>query len=450
MGAYEDVPILQEKTSGAGKAWANLAATAGVNLAEGLLARKKNIEDTLKAENERYTKLRRIDIEAEQLARTNSKAFGEKVNGSAEVQKQWRDRVTNANLQLSKYRRRLADKTLTMTDEELTIAQTEMAKYQKVMDSAEASMQNSNELFQVIEERTKLGDMPMQGKIDNLNPRNNNAFAALLILNGKGEKGSSVTLDEHDLNIYHFVSVEDGKEVKFKINVSEPNNLATVPDSDREVKAKFGQAFILDTGVVHPDYVYMSKDGVTPLKQRYFETSGNTANIVTSTPIKEKELMDQAADLSVPIFHGYTGEQKVSAMKTVMKDLFTKNKNGKYLSAALTDNQKELIKKYRLDEVKYPEEGEELDWSEDKLAAATQLFGRHYAYNMLGKARAAVSKSSVTIKNLPPEIKRTVIKVDDTYGLMELNKETNAQSWKEITATQYHQEVKAGTYKIEE
>ena len=57
MGAYENPPPIQFRTTGAGAAWANAAASIGKNIGNAVVERKKYLDAKLEKENKEMLQL---------------------------------------------------------------------------------------------------------------------------------------------------------------------------------------------------------------------------------------------------------------------------------------------------------------------------------------------------------------------------------------------------------
>ena len=400
MGAYENVPILQEKTSSAGQAWAEVATTAGVNIAKGIIAREENIRKRKEEENlEGLEEMKNLSTSTADATKWQKKlrALQEGKAGATIVNEKFSNTILEAKIQILNIPKQIKN---AKSKEEIQVLEKELAHYQGLMDSSLDYLKMNNTFYGGIAEAVQIakdGKGTLEGQWDEMDSRNNELIRAARIMQGEGNKGDTFEEIQEDGKRYHLFKWTDGegKEQELRIDLSNPPEIRYTPKTQDQVDKTIQAMGVLNKidGQIVASNKYQpgGEDGKPQVSERTVRGKDGTLNKITTKVIDEAQLASDVVNAVTPIFRELSDDQKVSVMKNSLGGLYAVGTDGKHTNTWLTDDLKEMMKKTNLESFVY---GQELTSEQRQLSTA--LFGAKHAYETLQKYKEAIGQTKIT------------------------------------------------------
>ncbi len=458
MGAYENVPILKETTSAAGQAWANAAASAGANIARGIIARRENIRKRQEEENakglENMRALATSKFETEQWGQKVEKQVAEA--GMKTMTEGLRSSIMEAKLQVVNIPKTIKN----ASAEEIPALEEKMAHYQGLLNNSLEYISKVNSTYG--EWRTDIdiaadSEGDIGGEWDQYNVHNNKISRAVRIMEGKGEKDDKFEEVLKDGKRYQkFTWTEDGETKTLTIDPTNPPEVEYVPDVHKQIDKVIGEAgFVAQVDgkdVPNDKYMLKSIDGQSLESKRTATAADGTVNTIISKEIDKESLVRDAVHVASPIFTNLEPNQKISVMKNQLAHLYIKGANGKFLNTWLPEELQAKMKKHTLKSFTYSESGE-MTMTPEQEEFASELFASKYANETLQKYKSAVGETKVSSKkprqggNSPGKQIAKISEIEGGYIIKYTDGSytTSATIPKGQTVTEEEEEVGEGT-----
>lgn len=320
MGAYENPPPINFRTTSAGAAWANAAAGIGKNIGNAIIERRKYLDAKLEKENKEMLDLTRRRNELTAQGAEKLKANLEKMPGLDEEFKQAYIKEFNQGWQV--YTR-----AQTSTDlDEIESLQPQLKKFNHFKSVSGDQIQNANNYS--IKMATFVDEIQTDGPgvpntVDLYYAGNNNLMKAANIETGgitEGESREVIINDKGDAVMrYTFVN-EDGKSETFDLNTAELDldNVLKVPDYNSKVEGTIANTGIFnEDGSINPSYAPLDENN-QPELETVTEIVGGK-KITTTTQIVDTEgIIQQYTDAGMNAMGDMTHAQKVSIWKNTI------------------------------------------------------------------------------------------------------------------------------------
>jgi len=450
MGAYENVPILHEGTSAAGKAWAEVASTAGVALAEGIVARDKAIREAEEKENKRLVDIQRDVVLSEVVT---GKEVTETVKKAGKgLQFNFAELIKNSVARRHYIKNALENKDFTLSSGDVAELSAEHERHTQTLAEGKDAIEKVNNWAGEVGGHVETGVSGTEGYADTLNPNNNDSIAAWHAINQSGTPGDRATFGKSLYEIVVTTSLGGGPQRQIIINTRNPSPISTIPESSKDIDAALGGTIFTkvdNNTVLNPRFINQAKEGEIAKKNQYTEPSpdGESVNIITTTPIKKDEIIDAVANVGISIYNGYTYEQQVAAIKNTCRDMYVKNRKGDFIHPALTEALKKDMETHTLESFKYPERGSQEGMGDEQKIFALKLFGRLFGHRKMVEAQGLVGKDTVTVKKPPPNISRAVTNHGDSYIVWTRNLDTGKEETPKIVTKEQAEQYALRGYK---
>ena len=320
MGAYENPPPINFRTTGAGAAWANAAAGIGKNIGNAIIERRKYLDAKLEKENKEMLDLTRrrnaLTAQGAEKLKTNL----EKMKGLDEEFKQAYIKEFNQGWQI--YTR-----AQTSTDlDEIESLQPQLKRFNHFQAVSGDQIQNANDYS--IKMATFIDEIQTDGPgvpntVDLYYAGNNNLMKAANIETGgitEGESREVIINDKGDAVMrYTFVN-EDGKSETFDLNTAELDldTVLKVPDYNNKVEGTIANTGIFnEDGTINPSYAPLDDNNQPKLETTTEIVDGK--KITTQTQVVNTEGIIQAyTDAGMGAMEDMTHAQKVSIWKNTI------------------------------------------------------------------------------------------------------------------------------------
>jgi len=403
MGAYENVPILHEGTSAAGQAWANAAASAGANIAKGIIARRENIRKRQEEENakglENMRALATSKIETEQWRQKIEKQLTPA--GMTTMTEGFKNSIMEAKLQVVNIPKMIKNATAA----EIPALEEAMAHYQGLLSSSMEYITAANSTYGGWRQAIDIAadsEGNIGGEWDQYNVHNNKISRAVRIMEGKGEKNDKFEEVLKDGKRYHkFTWTEDGEAKTLIVDPTDPPEVEYVPDVQKQIDKVIGEAgFVAQVDgkdVPNDKYILKSADGKSLESKRTATAADGTVNTIISKEIDEFSLVRDAVHVASPIFTDLEPNQKISVMKNQLAHLYIKGADGEFLNTWLPEELQAKMKKHTLKSFTYSESGE-MTMTPEQEEFASELFASKYANETLQKYKSAIGETKVSSK----------------------------------------------------
>jgi len=320
MGAYENPPPIQFRTTSAGAAWANAAAGIGKNIGNAIIERRKYLDAKLEKENKEMLQLTRQRNALTAQGAEKLKANLEKMPGLDEEFKQAYIKEFNQGWQV--YTR-----AQTSTDlNEIESLQPQLKKFNHFKSVSGDQIQNANNYS--IKMATFVDEIQTDGPgvpntVDLYYAGNNNLMKAANIETGgitEGEGREVIINDKGDAVMrYTFVN-EDGKSETFDLNTAELDldNVLKVPDYNSKVDGTIANTGIFnEDGSINPSYAPLD-DNNQPKLETTTEIVDGKKIITTSQVVNTEGIIQQYTDAGMNAMQDMTHAQKVSIWKNTI------------------------------------------------------------------------------------------------------------------------------------
>jgi hypothetical protein len=320
MGAYENPPPIQFRTTSAGAAWANAAAGIGKNIGNAIIERRKYLDEKLEKENEEMLKLTRRRNALTADGADKLKANLEKMPGLDEEFKQAYIKEFNQGWQV--YTR-----AQTSTDlEEIESLQPQLKKFNHFKSVSADQIQKANDYS--IKMATFIDEIQTDGPgvpntVDLYYKGNNNLMKAANIETGgitEGESREVIINDKGDSVMrYTFVN-EDGKSETFDLNTAELDldNVLKVPNFNSKVDGTIANTGIFnEDGSINPSYAPLD-DNNQPKLETTTELVDGKRIITTNQVVNTEGIIKQYTDAGMGAMQNMTHAQKVSIWKNTI------------------------------------------------------------------------------------------------------------------------------------
>ena len=320
MGAYENPPPINFRTTGAGAAWANAAASIGKNIGNAVVERKKYLDEKLEKENKEMLDLvkQRNTLAAQGAEKLKSNL--EKMEGLDEEFKKAYIKEFNQGWQV--YTR-----SQTSTDlEEIESLQPQLKKFNHFKAVSGDQIKNANDYS--IKMATFIDQIATDGPgvpntVDLYYAGNNNLMKAANIETGgitEGESREVIINDKGDAVMrYTFVN-ENGKSETFDLNTSELDldNVLQVPDYNNKVEGTIANTGIFnEDGTINPSYAPLDENG-QPELETVTEIIDGKKITTTSQVVNTEGIIQQYTDAGMNAMQDMTHAQKVSIWKNTI------------------------------------------------------------------------------------------------------------------------------------
>jgi len=320
MGAYENPPPIQFRTTGAGAAWANAAASIGKNIGNAVVERKKYLDAKLEKENKEMLQLAKQRNALAAQGAEKLKSNLEKMKGLDEEFRQAYIKEFNEGWQV--YTR-----SQTSTDlEEIESLQPQLKRFNHFQSVSGDQIQNANEY--TIKMAKFIDQIAIDGPgvpntVDLYYKGNNNLMKAANIETGgitEGESREVIINDKGDAVMrYTFVN-EDGKSETFDLNTAELDldNVLQVPDYNNKVEGTIANTGIFnEDGSINPSYAPLDENN-QPKLQTTTEIVDGKKIITTSQIVNTEGIIQQYTDAGMNAMRDMTHAQKVSIWKNTI------------------------------------------------------------------------------------------------------------------------------------
>ena len=320
MGAYENPPPIQFRTTSAGAAWANAAAGIGKNIGNAIIERRKYLDEKLEKENKEMLDLTRRRNFLTAQGADKLKANLEKMPGLDEEFKQAYIKEFNQGWQV--YTR-----SQTSTDlEEIESLQPQLKKFNHFKSVSADQIQNANNYS--IKMATFIDEIQTDGPgvpntVDLYYKGNNNLMKAANIETGgitEGESREVIVNDKGDAVMrYTFVN-EDGKSETFDLNTAELDldTVLKVPQYNNKVEGIIAKTGIFnEDGSINPSYAPLD-DNNQPKLETTTEIVDGKRIITTNQVVNTEGIIQQYTDAGMNSMRDMTHAQKVSIWKNTI------------------------------------------------------------------------------------------------------------------------------------
>lgn len=320
MGAYENPPPIQFRTTGAGAAWANAAASIGKNIGNAVVERKKYLDAKLEKENKEMLQLaKQRNVLAAQGA--------EKLKSNLEKMKGLDEEFRQAYIKEFNEGWKVYTRSQTSTDlEEIESLQPQLKKFNHFQSVSGDQIQNANEY--TIKMAKFIDQIAIDGPgvpntVDLYYKGNNNLMKAANIETGgitEGESREVIVNDKGNAVMrYTFVN-EDGKSETFDLDTSELDldNVLQVPDYNSKVEGTIANTGIFnEDGSINPSYAPLEENGQPKLEVKSEIVDGK--KITTQNQVVNTEgIIQQYTDAGMNAMQDMTHAQKVSIWKNTI------------------------------------------------------------------------------------------------------------------------------------
>lgn len=320
MGAYENPPPIQFRTTSAGAAWANAAAGIGKNIGNAIIERRRYLDEKLEKENEEMLNLTRARNTLTAEGADKLKANLEKMPGLDEEFKQAYIKEFNQGWQV--YTR-----SQTSTDlEEIESLQPQLKKFNHFKSVSADQIQNANDYS--IKMATFIDEIQTDGPgvpntVDLYYKGNNNLMKAANIETGgitEGESREVIINDKGDAVMrYTFVN-KDGKSENFDLNTAELDldKVLKVPQYNNKVEGVISKTGIFnEDGSINPSYAPLD-DNNQPKLETTTEIVDGKKIITTNQVVNTEGIIQQYTDAGMGAMQDMTHAQKVSIWKNTI------------------------------------------------------------------------------------------------------------------------------------
>ena len=320
MGAYENPPPINFRTTSAGAAWANAAAGIGKNIGNAVIERRKYLAAKLEKENKEMLELTRQRNALTAQGAEKLKANLEKMPKLDEEFKQAYIKEFNQGWQV--YTR-----AQTSTDlDEIESLQPQLKKFNHFKSVSGDQIQNANDYS--IKMATFVDEIQTDGPgvpntVDLYYKGNNNLMKAANIETGgitEGESREVIINDKGDAVMrYTFVN-EDGKSETFDLNTSELDldTVLKVPEYNNKVEGTIANTGIFnEDGSINPSYAPLDENGQPKLEIKTEIVDGKQI-ITTSQAVNTEGIIQQYTDAGMNAMSDMTHAQKVSIWKNTI------------------------------------------------------------------------------------------------------------------------------------
>ena len=326
MGAYENPPMITFATSSAGNAWANAAATAGKNIGDAIIARRKKLEERLKKDNEDLLKRNKIGADIANKAPGEIQKVLDKLGPLPDV-------IKNTIVTGLKDGYKVYEKYMSSGDvEEQKKLQPALDQFNSLRSNVITTPSDANEYYISITkelDQVRNGEIGVEGTVDQFDTRNNPALFAADIENfgitgkesrtGKFNEKGQLVLDYTDMN---------GNP--FSINLNDPPPTRKVP----QISAQF-QALIDKTDMyvgegkdktISTDYMAVGATGkpkmITTTETFVDENGNKKQKIITGPEVRNNDIEQVYTDLISDL--DYTNDEQLSVFKNILVDSMSK------------------------------------------------------------------------------------------------------------------------------
>lgn len=320
MGAYENPPPINFRTTSAGAAWANAAAGIGKNIGNAVIERRKYLDAKLEKENKEMLQLTRQRNALTAQGAEKLKANLEKMPKLDEEFKQAYIKEFNQGWQV--YTR-----AQTSTDlDEIESLQPQLKKFNHFKSVSGDQIQNANDYS--IKMATFVDEIQTDGPgvpntVDLYYKGNNNLMKAANIETGgitEGEGREVIINDNGDAVMrYTFVN-EDGKSETFDLNTSELDldTVLKVPEYNNKVEGTIANTGIFnEDGSINPSYAPLDENNQPKLETTTEIVDGK--KITTQSQVVNTEgIIQQYTDAGMNAMGDMTHAQKVSIWKNTI------------------------------------------------------------------------------------------------------------------------------------
>jgi len=320
MGAYENPPPIQFRTTGAGAAWANAAASIGKNIGNAVVERKKYLDAKLEKENKEM-----LDLARQRNALAAQGA--EKLKSNLEKMKGLDEEFRQAYIKEFNEGWKVYTRSQTSTDlEEIESLQPQLKRFNHFQAVSGDQIQNANNYS--IKMATFIDQIAIDGPgvpntVDLYYKGNNNLMKAANIETGgitEGESREVIINDKGDAVMrYTFVN-EDGKSETFDLNTAELDldNVLQVPDYNNKVEGTIANTGIFnEDGSINPSYAPLDESGQPQLEVKTEIVDGK--KITTQNQVVNTEgIIQQYTDAGMNAMGDMTHAQKVSIWKNTI------------------------------------------------------------------------------------------------------------------------------------
>ena len=320
MGAYENPPPINFRTTSAGAAWANAAAGIGKNIGNAIVERRKYLDAKLEKENKEMLDLARQRNALTAQGAEKLKANLEKMPGLDEEFKQAYIKEFNKGWQI--YTR-----AQTSTDlDEIESLQPQLKRFNHFQAVSGSQIQNANDYS--IKMATFIDEIQTDGPgvpntVDLYYAGNNNLMKAANIETGgitEGESREVIINDKGDAVMrYTFVNA-DGKSETFDLNTAELDldNVLKVPDYNSKVEGTIANTGIFnEDGSINPSYAPLDENNQPQLEITTEIVDGK--KITTQNQVVNTEaIIQQFTDAGMNAMQDMTHAQKVSIWKNTI------------------------------------------------------------------------------------------------------------------------------------
>ena len=320
MGAYENPPPINFRTTSAGAAWANAAAGIGKNIGNAIIERRKYLDEKLEKENKEMLDLTRRRNALTAQGAEKLKANLEKMPGLDEEFKKAYIKEFNQGWQV--YTR-----AQTSTDlDEIESLQPQLKRFNHFKAVSEDQIKNANDysikMATFIDQIVKDGP-GVPNTVDLYYAGNNNLMKAANIETGgitEGESREVIVNDKGDAVMrYTFVN-ENGKSETFDLNTSELDldNVLQVPDFNNKVEGTVTNTGIFnEDGSINPSYAPLDENNQPKLETTTEIVDGKRI-ITTNQVVNTEGIIQQYTDAGMNAMQDMSHAQKVSIWKNTI------------------------------------------------------------------------------------------------------------------------------------
>jgi hypothetical protein len=320
MGAYENPPPIQFRTTSAGAAWANAAAGIGKNIGNAIIERRKYLDEKLEKENKEMLDLTRRRNALTAQGADKLKANLEKMPGLDEEFKKAYIKEFNQGWQV--YTR-----SQTSTDlEEIESLQPQLKKFNHFKSVSADQIQNANDYS--IKMATFIDEIQTDGPgvpntVDLYYKGNNNLMKAANIETGgitEGESREVIVNDKGDSVMRYTFLNEDGKSETFDLNTAELDldNVLKVPNFNSKVDGTIANTGIFnEDGSINPSYAPLDENNQPKLETTTELVDGKRI-ITTNQVVNTEGIIQQYTDAGMNSMQDMTHAQKVSIWKNTI------------------------------------------------------------------------------------------------------------------------------------
>lgn len=331
MGAYDNPPIIQHKTSSAGQAWANAAASAGANIAKSIAARAENVRKQQEKANKELLDIAKKKTKFQQMG-------AEKLAENLGKMKGLDEELKNTYIERFQEGWKVYTTANTSTDpDEIAKLQGDLDSFNKFQSKASDQLIAFNEHIIGLTKGLSSIDQGagLPNTVDLLNKGNNKGLEIAIFENfgADGDESRDVSIDSNgDIVLTYNLIDRKGNKQTYKMNGSNLKPLTRVPDLNKIIEpvATTMQIISKDGNNIGKEF-YNNWDDQTDMPVRVTKTSqdanGNSIR-VTSAPINYEKVIKKYTPGVESACANFTDATKISIFQNTIMPFLERDEKG--------------------------------------------------------------------------------------------------------------------------